>query len=198
MGTSASVEAIISRLEGVFGNVATGESVLQEFYTASQKAEETVAAWGLRLEEILQKAVNKGHVKVEDKNDMLRTKFWRSLRSDRLKNATRVHFESITNFEMLRRAVREEEHEIKISTGLQHQATTTKSYTEKNIQEDATKMNILLDKITALENQMKEINQRKKPWWQRKQENKERYKRETATNDTEKVGETSKKETLNM
>ena len=35
-------------LEGVFGNVATPMSILQEFYTAYQKQDESVAAWGLR------------------------------------------------------------------------------------------------------------------------------------------------------
>ena len=181
MGTSAPVEKIISRLEGVFGNVASGESVLQEFYTATQKVDESVATWGLRLEEILQKAIVKGHVKLEEKNDMLRTKFWRSLRSDRLKNATRVHFESITNFEMLRRAVREEEHEIKISTGIQHQATTTKCSTDINTGQDEERMKLLLDKITSLEAQVKELNQRRKPWWQTKPQSKE----QTASKNTE-------------
>ena len=38
-------------------------------------------------------------------NEILRQNFWRSLCSDRLKNATRVHFEYITNFDMLRSAV---------------------------------------------------------------------------------------------
>ena len=36
MGTSSTVQEIIERLEGVFGNVAAGESVMQEFYTATQ------------------------------------------------------------------------------------------------------------------------------------------------------------------
>lgn len=67
MGTSANVQEIINKLEGVFGNVATGESVLQEFYTAAQKQAESVATWGLRLEELLQKAVVKGHVRSEEK-----------------------------------------------------------------------------------------------------------------------------------
>lgn len=43
---------------------------------------------------------------------MLKTKFWRALYSSELKNATRVHYESIENFELLRRKVRAEEYEI--------------------------------------------------------------------------------------
>ncbi|MEW8545302.1 MAG: hypothetical protein AB2693_17405, partial [Candidatus Thiodiazotropha sp.] len=93
LGASASIADIMTKMEGVFGNVATGESVLREFYTATQNQDETVASWGLRLEELLQKAIDKGHLKPDEKNDMLREKFWRALRSDRLKNATRVHYE---------------------------------------------------------------------------------------------------------
>lgn len=118
LGTTADIRDIMNKLEGVFGNVATGESVLQEFYMASQKEGETVAAWGLRLEEILQKAIEKGHIRKDEKNDMLRTKFWKSLRSERLKNATRVHFETVSSFELLRRAVRAEEHEMLLNSGI--------------------------------------------------------------------------------
>ena len=73
MGITASVESILKRLEGVFGNVATGESIVQAFYTAFQKPEESVNSWGLRLEEILQKAIDKGYVQ----DDRLRQKVWR-------------------------------------------------------------------------------------------------------------------------
>ena len=90
LGTEASNEEMLNRLEGVFGNVATGESVLQEFYTAAQKQDETVSAWGLRLEEMLQKAVMKGHIRKEETDSMLRNKFWKYLRNERLKNATRT------------------------------------------------------------------------------------------------------------
>ena len=53
---SATVDIILQTLEGVFGNVSTGISTMQDFYTATQKPEESVANWGLRLEGIMQKA----------------------------------------------------------------------------------------------------------------------------------------------
>ncbi|MEW8545075.1 MAG: hypothetical protein AB2693_16240, partial [Candidatus Thiodiazotropha sp.] len=157
LGTSAKLPDIMGKLEGVFGNVATGESVLREFYTACQSQDETVAAWGLRLEELLQKAMDKGHIKQEEKNDMLREKFWRALRSDRLKNATRVHYESITNFELLRRAVRAEEHEMKISTGVRQQQMKADISQEKEEVEDS-KTDKILARLESLEKQMKYAN----------------------------------------
>ena len=69
-------QEIINKLESVFGSLASAESVLQKIYTASQITDESITMWGLRIEEILQKAANKGHVTKDHRNDML-TKFWR-------------------------------------------------------------------------------------------------------------------------
>ena len=167
LGPTANIEEILKRLEGVFGNVATGESVLQEFYTSSQKQDESVAAWGLRLEEILQKAVDKGHVRQAEKNDMLRNKFWKSLRSDRLKNATRTKFETLTEFDMLRRAVRAEEHEMKVQSGIQHQLLTSDRKSEKNRTEES-QVDSLLARIESLEKEMKDRRQQRPSRWQQR------------------------------
>ena len=78
---SAKAPKLLTKLENVFGNVASGESVLHEFYTASQRSDESVTMWGLRLEEIVQKAIEKGHITESQKNEMLRTWFWRALYS---------------------------------------------------------------------------------------------------------------------
>lgn len=137
LGAKASSNDIIKKLENVYGNVASGESVLQEFYTASQKADESITTWGLRIEEILQRAIDKGHVTTEQKNEMLRTKFWRSLRNTELKNATRVYFEQIKEFELLRRKVRAEEYEIythKSTTEKEGERSTTNKQQEKKIE----------------------------------------------------------------
>ena len=82
----------MEKFESVFGNVARGVSVLQEFYTATQRPDESIALWGIRIEEIVQKAIEKGHVTLLQKNNMLKTKFWRSLYNTELKNDTRVQF----------------------------------------------------------------------------------------------------------
>ena len=121
LGATATVEEIMTKLQSVFGNVATRGSIMRKFYTVIQKQDESVTAWGLRLEEKLQKATEKGHVRSEEKNDLLKDAFWRGLRSERLKNATRVHFELISNFELLRRAVRGEENQMLINTGMKQQ-----------------------------------------------------------------------------
>lgn len=113
LGAKATSKEIKEKLECIFGNVATGESVLQEFYNAVQKDNESVTLWSIRLEEIYQKAKEKGHVSDSQKDKMLKNKFWRGLRSAELKNATRVHFEKDkVGFEMLRTKVRAADYEL--------------------------------------------------------------------------------------
>ena len=81
LGPNANPTEIVNRLQSVYGYVASCDAVIEEFYTAEQRPEESVADWGIRLEYILQKAIDKGHVVEKGKNDVLRRKFWRSLYS---------------------------------------------------------------------------------------------------------------------
>ena len=163
LGPSVSIKDMLSRLEGVFGNVATGESILQEFYTASQKADESVTAWGLRIEEILQKAVIKGNVKDSDTNEMLKNIFWKNLRNDRLKNATRAKFESIQSFDLLRRAVRAEEYDMKMNKNSVQPPQIKQEQDHENKQEETSLIKQLLSRISELEKQMKDSSDRRQP-----------------------------------
>ena len=104
---------MIEKLESVFGNVVSGESLVQEFYNAYQKADESSTLWGIRLEDLFEKARDKGHVTNEQRENMLRNKFWRGLYRTDLKNATHVYFVSDKiDFEMLRKKVKAEEYEM--------------------------------------------------------------------------------------
>ena len=96
-GSLSKTEQMISRLVSIFGNVVNGESVLQEFYTAEQRQDESTVDWGLRLENVLQRAIEKKH-ETGDKNEMLKSKFGRSLYNQDLKNATKMYKESIHDF----------------------------------------------------------------------------------------------------
>ena len=48
LGSTATSKHIIEKLQNVFGNVASGESVLTEFYTSAQKSDESVTMWEMR------------------------------------------------------------------------------------------------------------------------------------------------------
>ena len=170
LGPSAKMEDLVERLENVFGNVASGQSILKEFYTATKGETETITAWGLRLEEIFQRAIEKGKAREEDRDSTLREQFWKSLRSERLKNATRVKYENIESFELLRKAVRAEENEIKLTSNIaQHQLKPqTRSEEAK---ED--RLELVLKRIEALEKgrERGRGNQRKWHYYNENQDN---------------------------
>ena len=110
LGSSVTSQELIEKLQNVFGNVASGESVLTEFYTSSQQPTESVTMWGLRLEEIVQRGIEKGQISEGQKDEMLRTRFWRNLYDKELQNATRVYYDQIKEFDKLRTRVRSEEY----------------------------------------------------------------------------------------
>ena len=175
LGTAASVDTMMDKLEGVFGNVAKGQSVLKEFYTAAQLETETVTAWGLRLEEILQKAIEKGYVRKEQRNNMLKEQFWTALRSERLKNATRVKYEFTEDFELLRRAVRAEEYDMNQFSSLrQHQAGSSqhrRPAEEEKLTENS-KLDQLIEGIQTLTKEVKAGNKRTRfrPWFNKEEQ----------------------------
>ena len=170
LGTASTVNEMLEKLEGVFGNVATGMSVLEEFYSASQKQGETVNAWSLRLEEILQRAIDKGHTRIEEKDHLLKEKFWRCLRSERLKNATQIYYHTMDSFELLRRKVRAEEYEMEVKRGIQHQPVNTLQHGQGFKAEETEDMGVI-DRLAALEQDLKQLK-KKKPFrrWQDQQD----------------------------
>lgn len=173
MSPSAKPLEIIKKIENVFGNVASGEAVLQEFYTAEQSPEESVADWGLRLEDILQKAIEKGHVSENSKNEMLRSKFWRSLYSQDLKNATKIYHETIKEFEELRKKVRAEEYEMKtgsskVQADVRQRQGKQVAQHQPVIKEQDEQINLLkslMEKMTVMEKDIQQMKQRSRRRW---------------------------------
>ena len=79
----AGPSAVLTKLEGFFGDVLTGESLLQQFYSERQKPDESIASWACRLESLVTNAIEKGKISASAKNDMLRSKFWVDLKDIR-------------------------------------------------------------------------------------------------------------------
>ncbi|KAH3793908.1 hypothetical protein DPMN_147433 [Dreissena polymorpha] len=62
-------------------------------------------------------ACEKGEVQHSKRNTFLKQRFWKGLRSEKLKNNTKVTYESVATFEALRKKVRIEEDELKRDKG---------------------------------------------------------------------------------
>ena len=94
--------------------------------------------------------MTKGYIKKEQRNDLLKEQFWRSLRSEKLKNATRVDNNTISSFELLRRDVRAEENEMKKTDGAQHQPIKVGNQVIERTEKDS-KLDAVLERLASLE-----------------------------------------------
>lgn len=112
VGDKASLEDITKKLDGFFGNVASGETLMQSFYNDSQKEGESIVMYASRLEDTLSKAITLGHIETVARDGMLRSKFWTGLFSQQLKQSSRHLFDSIKIFESLLREIRKIQEEI--------------------------------------------------------------------------------------
>ncbi len=109
LGHDSSIGELIGKFTSVFGSVEEGEDLLASFYSASQRESEDVSAWACRLEAILHKASQQGQV-VSNGKEMLRKKFWSGLRQW-LKDCSGHKFDTITDFDRLRVAIRKIEYD---------------------------------------------------------------------------------------
>ncbi|XP_053392016.1 trichohyalin-like [Mercenaria mercenaria] len=132
---TATSEEIIEKIEDIFGDTSSKQTIFTEYYTASQREKESVADWGLRLEEILLKVSTKKQLSSEERNEMLKDKFWRSLYNKEIKNALRISFESTDTFEVLRKKARAEEHEIQMN----REVTESKVFQQQKTTKDTDK-----------------------------------------------------------
>ena len=105
LGTEATLQQLLDKLDNVYGPVELHENLMAEFYSSMQQEHETAASWGCRLESILGKAEEKGQVKKEAVNDMLHTKFWAGLQPE-LKDASAHKYDTLTTYTELLRSVR--------------------------------------------------------------------------------------------
>ena len=148
---TASAKEIIGKLEGVYGNVFSNEALLQKFYMECQQPGQSVADYGLKLESILQLAVDKGQIAEASKNEMLRSKLWSGLRDPLLKNACRYKYDTIKNFDVLRKEIRAIELEFANASHtntdkIQHQSVMADS--------DSRKLDELMKSLESLHKRM--------------------------------------------
>lgn len=159
LGENAQVADILNKLDGFYGNVSTGETLIQAFYNDYQKDTESIVAYGSRLEQTLSRAVRCGHIDLIAKDAMLRSKFWTGLKSQYLKNSTRHLYDSIKDFQMLLREIRKVESE---ETNMSRPAPKQKAQQQSGQAEtDQSNTNDkLLKQMSELMGRMKSLEQR--------------------------------------
>ena len=107
------------------------------------------------------------------KNEMLRSKFWRSLYNQDLKNATKIYHETIKEFEELRKKVRAEEYEMitgssKVQADVRQRQGKQVAQQQPVIKEQDEQINLLkslMEKMTVMEKDIQQMKQRSRRRW---------------------------------
>lgn len=150
---TSTTSEIVEKLTEIYGDIKSEDTIAQEFYAAKQKSGESVSAWGVRLETLFQKAVDRGELDESRRDKKLKERFWRGLKSESLKMATRVSYESVGSFEVLRRKARQEEEEY---DEVEEKANVNVHRdTEKVLDEKLSVLQELLDRMKTVEYDIK-------------------------------------------
>lgn len=151
LGSIDIIEEILHKFDSIYGNVMEAEDILAEFYSAKQRDDENCAAWSVRLEDLVTKAVRKGKVSPTLTNDMLRTMFYKGLRED-LKDISGHLYHNTYDFDRLRVAIRKIELEHKPVAKPSKHATAkaaTCTSTSDTSADRFSEMQSQLDQLTA-------------------------------------------------
>ncbi|XP_069134304.1 uncharacterized protein [Argopecten irradians] len=160
LGPRATLSEILRKLDTFFGNVASNEVVLQQFYSAAQKEGESVTAYGCRLKALLQLAINSGHVNSAARDNMLRSKFWTGLRCDKLKGQTR-HKYDIKSYDLLLREVRAVDLELNPAQKATDKSKKAKAqHNPVQVSESDTKLDQLTNQVSALMSKSKVLEKK--------------------------------------
>ena len=106
VGPKASIASILEKMDLVFGNILPSNLIFERFCTAEQKASESVAEWGCRLEDIIAQLEEKDQLNPENRKSLLRSRFFYGLKSADIKNRLNHHFDNGASFEILLKAAR--------------------------------------------------------------------------------------------
>lgn len=71
LGPEATASQMLHKMDNIFGNLERGENIMEEFYRTSQQKGEDSISWSCRLEEIFRRALMKGIVKADERNEKL-------------------------------------------------------------------------------------------------------------------------------
>lgn len=155
LGEHASVQDILNKLDGFYGNVSTSETLIQSFYNDFQKDTESIVSYSSRIEQTLSRAIRCGHADFAAKDAMLRSKFWTGLKSQQLKNSTRHLYDSVKDFQTLLREIRKVEQEEVSSSRPVTKTKVAQQQSEQASAADGTSQ--LLKQMTELMSRMKTL-----------------------------------------
>ena len=117
MGSEVSIDQILSKFDVRFGDVFPADVTLEQFFTAKQLPNESIAAWGCRLEDLLSRV--RDPISASAARSMLRSRYWSGIQSKGIRGALRHHFDSGADFEFLLKHARLAEQESSVRVAQQ-------------------------------------------------------------------------------
>jgi len=152
MGSQITLNQLLLKFKQVFGIVCTPQLLLEKFYNSHQNFDESVSSWACRLEDILRMLQDHGYACGDQRDSMLRSKFWTGLCRSSVKNGIRHLYDSQSPFDELLVSARLVEQEESSPTVVSQQISTPKSeYAE------------ILKEISKLHKRLNDMESRQRP-----------------------------------
>ena len=150
MDSIAAPSGILSKLEGIYGIVSSRQVLLRQFYLDTQRDDESVADYSIRIENLLRRATVSKQLLKSVRHEMLCSKLRNGLRDPLLENSSRYKFEIVQDFNILRRDNR----------AIEQDLVTSRHTTEetKQLQHNITNSSSTDNKIDTLVEQMKSLS----------------------------------------
>jgi RNA polymerase-binding transcription factor DksA len=158
LGIQVTVSDVLSAFETTFGNVATADQLIENFYAAQQHSAESVTQWGCRLEVLAREASEAGAASSSGVLGMLRSKFFNGLITQSVKTAIRhLYTDKKIEYRELLRAARSAELELE---GKPPSKAAKKDAASHMVQQQTgieAKLDQLVLQIKSLEDRMKSV-----------------------------------------
>ena len=152
LGEQARIEDVLTKLDALYSNAASKEELMTEFFNSVQRPDENVTAFACRLETLLQTIINKGNLPYLARNDLLRHKFWTGLHSDALKMQTRHKYDTVSDYNILLRDIRQVDQELAHRSPSHHTTTAVKHH--------PVAANDVQQQISSMQSQMESLQTR--------------------------------------
>ena len=158
----ASPQAMLEKLDGVYGNAFDHEALMENFYKQRQEDGESLSDYGMRLESLIQVPYERKKISTEARNEMLCSKFFSGLRDPMLQNASRFKYDTVKDFDMLRKEVRSIELQMACSkpeSAVQKAAVKQQAHSNITLEDVMKKLDGLTSKMSKFESDLKSVKQ---------------------------------------
>ena len=150
LGKESHVTSILTKFDALYMTTDDDESALAQFYSATQHKDETLPAWFTRLKSMLN--ADCLSLSQEQKDKMLRSRFWKGLACDTTKNALRHKFDNGSPAMELLQAARQIVEENKSKSAQCNISQVNRGSSQQDV------LSKLMEKMSTMQNRVDELD----------------------------------------